>query len=99
MYKIKRQSFLCRFIPSKRNFQFIALFDLALHPILGPLSEGAVSEADWGSVLLLQRHSRPHGLRRATLAAARPVAALTAHRAVIHYRDCASLTLREGGKE
>ncbi len=27
------------------------------------------------------------------LAAASPVAALTAHRAVIHYRNCASLTL------
>ena len=28
-----------------------------------------------------------------SLGAARPVAALTADRAVIHYRDCASLTL------
>ena len=31
-----------------------------------------------------------------SLAAARPVAALTVHRTVIHYRDCASLTLVRG---
>jgi len=31
------------------------------------------------------------------LPAGNPVAALTVHRTVIHYRDCASLTLVRGG--
>ena len=34
--------------------------------ILGPLSEGAVSKADWGSVVAVVGHSLRHGLRRAT---------------------------------
>ena len=33
---------------------------------LGPLSEGAVTEGDWGSVLSLEVHSLRHGLHRAT---------------------------------
>ena len=48
------------------KFQFIELFQFCSAPFLGPLSEGAVSEADWGSVLQDERHSLRHGLRRAT---------------------------------
>ena len=34
--------------------------------ILGPLFEGAVTEGDWGSVLILMRHSLRQPLRAAT---------------------------------
>ena len=52
--------------PKIFKFQFIELFQICSVRILGPLSEGAVSEADWGSVLQDERHSLRHGLRRAT---------------------------------
>ena len=37
-------------------------------------------------------------LRRCQFSAENPVAALTIHRIVIHYRDCASLTLGRGSQ-
>jgi len=39
------------------KFQFNELFQICSALLLGPLSEGAVSEADWGSALQSQRHS------------------------------------------
>ena len=41
----------------------------------------------------------PPGLVIRQLPAGSPVAALTVHRTVIHYRDCASLTLASAGGE
>ena len=43
-------------------------------------------------------HPLRHGIRRASALRRAPVAALTVHRTVIHYRDFASLTPKGGGK-
>ena len=80
------------------KFQFIGELPLR-RSRLGPLFEGAVSVADWGSVVLKIGHSLRLCLTaKPPLCGEVPAAALTVHRTVIHYRVDASLTLREGGK-
>ena len=67
--------------------------------IFRPLSEGAgfCEAKDWGSVVLKEYTPSVFAYGEASRLRAAPVAALTVPRTVIHYRDCASLTLREGG--
>ena len=48
----------------------------------------------YGMEMVHNCHLSPLSPLRGQLPAGNPVAALTAHRAVIHYRDCASLTPR-----
>ena len=57
----------------------------------------SADQADWGSVVLKEYTPSVFGYAKSSRLRAAPVAALTVHRTVIHYRDCASLTLREGG--
>ena len=44
----------------------------SVDPSLGPLSEGAGTGGDWGSVPSSEVHSLRHGLRRATSAQGTP---------------------------
>ena len=74
---------------------------------LAPSDEGAVSVADWGRDRLknwqnirktgeIQTFSLPQSPAATALCGAPSAAALTAHRAVIHYRSDASFTLVRG---
>ena len=51
-----------REVNQKIRLQFVGQLDR----ILGPLSEGAVTEGDWGSVLISVRHSLRPRFRSAT---------------------------------
>ena len=57
----------------------------------------SADQADWGSVVLKEYTPSVFAYGESSRLRAAPVAALTVPRTVIHYRDCASLTLREGG--
>ena len=56
-------------------------------------------EKDIRSLMQISKFPLPPArLAPRQLPAGSPVAALTVHRTVIHYRDCASLTLKEGAE-
>ena len=65
---------------------------LHLAPLVGELSAQLTEGLSW-----LKNHKPPVCFTASSLRRARS-AALTVHRTVIHYRDCASFTLKEGGK-
>ena len=67
--------------------------------VFRPLPEGAgfCEAKDWGSVVLKEYTPSVFAYGEASRLRATPAAALTVPRTVIHSRDDASLTLREGG--